>query len=79
MRPDAAADAARSRRADVAHERVVAAGADGGVEIDQLQLRERARSGDPLVEVGVFEREPLALDELDDLAVAEIDRGNQHA
>ncbi len=30
------------------------------------------------VEVGVLEGETLALDELDDFAVAEVDGGNQH-
>src|SRR5690606_20053916 len=78
-RADAAADATRTPRADVLHERVVVAGADGGVEVDELQLRVAFEPPQPAVEVIVFEREALSLDELDDLAVAEIDCGYQHS
>ena len=77
-RADAAADATRSRRADVPNERVVASGANRGVEVDQLQLRERREAADPRVEVGVFEGETLALDELNDFAAAEVDGGDEH-
>jgi hypothetical protein len=62
----------------VPNEPVVAAGANRGVEVDQLQLRERREAADPRVEVGVFEGETLALDELNHFAAAEVDGGDEH-
>ena len=44
------------------HQLVVVAGADRGVEIDQLELRERGEAPDPPVQIGVFEGEAFALD-----------------
>ena len=77
-RADAAADAARQCRGDLPHDREVVAGAHGGVEIDDLHLRETFEPPHPAEHVIVSDGEPLALHELDDGAVLEIDRGNQH-
>ena len=60
------------------HEREVVAHAHGGVEIDDLHLRERREAPHPPEHVGVLDREPLALDELNHGAVLEIDGRNQH-
>ena len=75
---DAAADAAGERRRDLPDEREVVAGAHRGIEIDHLHLRELREPAHPPEDVVVPDREPLALDELDDGAALEIDGGNQH-
>ena len=49
-----------------------------GVEIDELHLREGPEPVDPGLPVVGGQREALALNELHDLAVTEIDCGNQH-
>ena len=77
-RAHAAADLTGKRAAEPAHERVVAAAAHRGVQIDHLHQRKSGESRDPSVEIVRLEHEPLALLELDDAAVHEIDRGNQH-
>ena len=50
-----------------------------GVEIDQLHARKARELARSRLGIGGFDRELLALHELDDVAVLEIDRGNQHA
>ena len=75
---DAAADAARQRAGDLAHEREVVADAHRGVEIDDLHLGKALEPPHPAEHVVVPDREPLALNELHDGAVLEIDGGNQH-
>ena len=72
-RADPAAHAARPRGAHVADQPVVAAGPDGRVEVDELELREGRKACDPLVQVGILEREALPLDQLHDLAAAQVD------
>ncbi len=75
---DAAADAACGLAARSCDKVVVGAVADGGVEIDDLDLGE----GGELFEHGeravAFERLLAALDELDDFAVHQIDAGDDH-
>jgi hypothetical protein len=63
---------------DVSHEREVVAGAHRCVEIDDLHLLEALEAAHPLLHVGVADGEALALHELHDGAVFEIDRWNQH-
>ena len=48
------------------------------VEIDQLHLGPAAEAVDPFVDGVALERQPFALNELDDAAAHEIDRGDQH-
>src|SRR5580765_4469053 len=77
-RPDAAANPARQRRRDLSNDRQVVAGTHCRVEIDDLHLREAFEAAHPLEDVFVANREPLALDKLDDRAALKIDRWNQH-
>ena len=56
----------------------VVARAHRRVEVDDLHLRETLEPPHPLEHVVVLDGEPLALNELDDRAALEIDRGNQH-
>ena len=77
-RAHAAADPARQRRGDVAHQRVVVAQRHRRIEVDQLDHREAAEAVNPAVHVGGFQGQRLALDELDDPPALEIDRRNQH-
>ena len=70
---DAAADAAAQRPGDLPHEREVVAGAHRRVEIDDLDFWKPLEPPHPLLHVVVFDREPLALHELHDGAVLEID------
>ena len=75
---DAAAHPARQRCRDLSHERQVVARAHGRVQIDHLHLGEARELLDPGKHVGVADGEPLALNELNDRAVLEIDGRNQH-
>ena len=61
------------RAGDLPHQREVVAAAHRGVEIDHLHLREALESPHPAEDVLVLDRELLALDELHDGAVSEID------
>ena len=72
-RADAAADAARQRARDPAHDREVVALAHGGVQVDDLHLRKVGEPADPGEDVVVRDGEPLALHELHDGAVLEVD------
>ena len=76
-RADAAADAAGQPRGHLAHQRIVGPDAHRGVEIDQLNCGKPREPLDPAVEIVGFDRELLALHELNDLAALEIDRRNQ--
>ena len=49
-----------------------------GIEVDQLHARKARELLDPRLGIRRLDRERLALDELDDVAVLEVDRGNQH-
>ncbi len=75
---NAAADAARQLRCDLAHQRVVGPDAHRGVEVDQLNLGKLREALDPAVEIVGLDGELLALNELDDFPALEIDRRNQH-
>ena len=77
-RADAAADLAGQPRADVANQVIVRARAHRGVEVDDVDAGKPGEPLDPVVEIGCFDGELLALDELDDLAALEIDGWNQH-
>ena len=66
-------------RASSLDESVVRAPADGGVEVDDLDLGEGREALEHLQRRVAFERLLAALDELDDFAVHQIDAGNDHA
>ena len=77
-RADAAADAARQGARDLADDVEVVALAHGGVQVDHLHLREALEPPHPAKDVLVPDGEALALHELHDGAVLQIDRRNQH-
>src|SRR5262249_8880637 len=77
-RANAAANAAREPRSNVPAERQVMPGTHGCVEIDHLPLRKAFEPLHPLLDVLVSDGELLALHQLNDGAVFEVDRGNQH-
>ena len=68
-----AADAAGQPPADGRDHRRVVAASTRGVEVDQLDARKAGEALDPRLGVGRFDGEPLALHELHDVAVLEID------
>ena len=53
--------------------------ADGGIEIDHLDLGKGGELAQHLVGAVAFERLLAALDQLDDFAVHQVDAGNDHA
>ena len=61
------------------HQVVVRAAAHGGVEIDHLDLRKGGELAQHLVGAVAFQRLLAALDQLDHLAVHQVDAGNDHA
>ncbi len=75
---DAAANAACQRPGDLPNQRQVVAAAHRRVEIDHLDLRKSLEPSYPMKHIAVLEREPFALHELDDGAVSQINRGDQH-
>ena len=77
--PDAAAHAAGKSGADRGDELAIVALALGRIQVDELYSREAREAGDPRFRVGCFDGEFLALHELDDVTVLEVDGGNQHA
>src|SRR5206468_6386235 len=70
---NAAADATRERPRDLPDEREIVAGVFCGVEVDHLHLREAGEPSHPAKHIVVFDREALALNELDDGAGLQID------
>src|SRR5262245_8977408 len=77
--PHAAADPAGQGRSDAPYDRQVVSDVHGGVEVDHLHLRKTLESRHPGEDVVVAYRQLLALNELDDGAALQVDRGNQHA
>ena len=77
-RPHAAANPAGQRACDLAHERQVVAAAHRRIEVDHLHFREMLEPPHPPEHVVVADCEALALYELHDGAILEIDGGNQH-
>src|SRR5688572_33293022 len=75
---DAAADAARQLLGNAFDELVVVPARHGGVEIDELHLRELLESRNPAVEIVGRDGELVALNELDDTSALEINGRNQH-
>ncbi len=75
---DSAAHARGRFRREHLDEVVVRASAHGGVEIDDLNLRERGEASQHFLGAVAFERLLAALHELDDLAIHEIDTRNDH-
>ena len=72
----AAADASHGLRGEHLDQVVVRAAAHGGIEIDDLNLREGGEASQHLFGAVAFERLLAALHQLDDLAVHQIDTGN---
>ena len=60
------------------HQRVIRPGLEGAVEIDELHARIAFELPYPREHIVARQREPFALNELDDLAALEIDRRNEH-
>jgi hypothetical protein len=60
------------------HEVEVVPGSHRRVEIDHLHFRELLELPDPPDDVRILDGETLALDELHDGVVFQIDRGDQH-
>ena len=77
--PDAAPHAAGEPAADLPDEGVVRTRLEGAVEIDELHARVLRESRHPRKHIVARHGEPLALDELNDLAALEIDRWDEHA
>ena len=77
-RPHASAHAARQRSGDLPDEVEVVARTHRGIQVDDLHLRALLEPLHPAKHVVVPDRETLALHELDDGTVFEIDGRNQH-
>ena len=71
--PNPAADAAGQPPADRRDHGGVVAAASCGVQVDQLDARKAGEALDPRLRIGSFDGEALALHQLDDVAVLEID------
>jgi len=78
-RPDPSADTAGALRRHTANQVVVVAGRHRSIEVDELDHREVLEAADPAEDVGAFDGDPVALDELDDFAAFQVDAGNEHA
>jgi len=78
-RANAAADAAREDTRDLPDEREIVARRHRAVEVDHLHFREPLEPPHPPEDVIVADREALALHELDDGAVFEIDGWDEHS
>jgi hypothetical protein len=76
--PDPAADAAGKPPADHGDQGCVVSQALGGVKVDELYARKTGEPCDPWLRISGLHRERLALNELDDVTVLQIDRRNQH-
>ena len=70
---DAAANAAGKPPADIGDHHGVVAASFRGVEIDQLHPRKSGELADPDLGIGGFNRELLALHQLNDPAALEVD------
>ena len=68
----AAGSAAGQTGADIRNHCFVVAGVLCRIQIDQLHLGEAGESVDPAIDIGGFNRKPLALHELDDPAALKI-------
>src|SRR5690349_949767 len=75
---DAAAHAAGESSTHLTHERRVLATSARRVEVNQLHTRERRELLDPRLGVRHFDGELLALNQLDDMAILQIDGGDEH-
>ena len=75
---DPAADAAGKPAADGLHERAIVAPSACRIEIDELNAREARELRDPRLGIGLFDSQALALHQLYDMAVLEVDGRNQH-
>ena len=75
----AAADAADGLGGEHPHQFVIRAAADGGVEIDHLDLRESGELAQHFVRAIALQRLLAALDELHHLAVHQVDARDDHA
>src|ERR1039458_4315 len=78
-RAHSAADARGGLRGQHADQAVVGAAAHGGVEIDHLDLRESGELAQHLLRGIAFQRLLPALNQLDHLAVHQIDARDNHA
>ena len=76
--PDAAADAAGQAGTDPRDDGFVRAGVLGRVEVDELHPGIAGEALNPALEIRGFNRQLLALHELDDAAALEIYRWNEH-
>ena len=76
---DAAADARSGAGSQQAHQVVVRAVADGGVEVDDLDFREGGEPAQHFERRIAFERLLAPLHELDDLAAHQVNARQDHA
>ena len=73
---DATADAAREPATNRLHQRAIVAPSSCRVEIDQLHARKRGELDDPRLGIRRLDCQSLALNELYDMPVLEVDGGN---
>src|SRR5688500_10140586 len=78
-RTDASADLTGQARAYLADKMIVRARIHGRVQVDDVDAPKSGEAPNPVVQIGGFDGELLALNQLDDFAAFKIDRRNEHA